>query len=118
MVRPEDVVVRALPDPSERRMPTLVGIVTSYSFLGRTVRLEVALTNGTVCTVALPKADALREELAVGSRVSLEIAACHAFLQRNGSDPQATQEDQEAVSGAYGETERDTANNPLAMGQE
>lgn len=97
MVRPEDVVVHSLPEPSERQMPTLVGTVAQYSFLGRTVRLEVTLTNGTVCTVALPKAHALRENLAVGSRVSLEIAACQAF-------PHAASQDQEAVSGTDGET--------------
>jgi sulfate transport system ATP-binding protein len=108
MVRPEDVVVRALPDLSEPRMPTLVGTVISYSFLGRTVRLEVALTNGTVCTVALPKAHALKENITLGSRVSLEIAACHAFLQ-NGSNPDDGPEDQEAVSGTDGETAPDKA---------
>ncbi len=89
MVRPEDVLVSALPDPPERQIPMLVGTITEYSFLGRTVRLDVTLTNGTLCTVALPKGDALKKNLALGSLVSLEIAACHAFLQ-GGAPTQAT----------------------------
>ena len=83
MVRPEDVLVNALSDPPEQQRPMLVGTITDYSFLGRTVRLEVALTNGTLCTVALPKGDALKKKLTLGSLVSLEMAACHAFLRED-----------------------------------
>ena len=86
MVRPEDVLVNALTGPSEPQTPTLVGTITDYSFLGRTVRLEITLTNGTLCTVALPKGDALKKQLGLGGLVSLEIAACHAFLQGNGAN--------------------------------
>lgn len=86
MVRPEDVRVSALREPSELQMPTLTGTITEYSFLGRTVRLEIKLTNGTICTVALPKGDALERKLALGGLVSLEIAACHAFLQADGNN--------------------------------
>ena len=88
MVRPEDVLVNALVGPSEPQppTPTLVGTITDYSFLGRTVRLEITLTNGTLCTVALPKGDALKKNLGLGGLVTLEIAACHAFLQSNGAN--------------------------------
>ncbi len=97
MVRPEDVLVSALPDPSEPQTPTLVGTITDYSFLGRTVRLEITLTNGTLCTVALPKGDALKKKLGLGGLVSLEIAACHAFLQGDGSNSPNGSENQEAI---------------------
>jgi len=97
MVRPEDVLVSALPDPSGSQTPTLVGTITDYSFLGRTVRLEITLTNGTLCTVALPKADALKKKLGLGGLVSLEIAACHAFLQGDGANSPNGSENQEAI---------------------
>ena len=97
MVRPEDVLVNALPGPSGLQTPTLVGTITDYSFLGRTVRLEITLTNGTLCTVALPKGDALKKKLSLGGLVSLEIAACHAFLQSNGANQSNGTGNQEAV---------------------
>ena len=106
MVRPEDVRVSALRDPSERQIPTLVGTITDYSFLGRTIRLEVMLTNGTLCTVALPKVDALNEKLALGGLVSLEIAACHAFLQADGTNSDGPR-NQEATSNTDGKTAAD-----------
>ena len=99
MVRPEDVLVNALPGPSEPQppTPTLVGTISDYSFLGRTVRLEITLTNGTLCTVALPKGDALKKKLGLGGLVSLEIAACHAFLQDNGANSSNGTGNQEAI---------------------
>ena len=97
MVRPEDVLVNALAGPSEPQTPTLVGTITDYSFLGRTVRLEITLTNGTLCTVALPKGDALKKKLGLGGLVSLEIAACHAFLQGNGANSSNGSRNQEAI---------------------
>ncbi len=101
MVRPEDVLVNALPGPSvpqpQPQTPTLVGTITDYSFLGRTVRLEITLTNGTLCTVALPKGDALKKKLGLGGLVSLEIAACHAFLQSNGAISSNGSENPEAI---------------------
>ena len=97
MVRPEDVLVNALSGPSGPQTPTLVGTITDYSFLGRTVRLEITLTNGTLCTVALPKGDALKKKLGLGGLVSLEIAACHAFLQGNGANLSNGSGNQEAI---------------------
>lgn len=97
MVRPEDVLVSALADPPGPQTPTLVGTITDYSFLGRTVRLEITLTNGTLCTVALPKGDALKKKLGLGGLVSLEIAACHAFLQGDGANSPNGSENQEAI---------------------
>lgn len=99
MVRPEDVLVNALSGPSEPQpqTPTLVGTITDYSFLGRTVRLEITLTNGTLCTVALPKGDALKKKLGLGGLVTLEIAACHAFLQGNGANSSNGSGNQEAT---------------------
>jgi sulfate transport system ATP-binding protein len=112
MVRPEDVLVNALPDPPELQIPTLVGTITDYSFLGRTVRLEITLTNGTLCTVALPKNDALKKGLAPGGVVSLEIAACHAFLQGDGANSHNGSENQEAIRSADGETASNTVASP------
>ncbi len=97
MVRPEDVLVSALPDPSGPQTPTLAGTITDYSFLGRTVRLEITLTNGTLCTVALPKGDALKKKLGLRGLVSLEIAACHAFLQGGGANSSNGSGNQEAI---------------------
>jgi len=99
MVRPEDVLVNALAGPSlpQPQTPTLVGTITDYSFLGRTVRLEITLTNGTLCTVALPKGDALKKKLGLGGLVSLEIAACHAFLQSDGANSSNGTGNQEAI---------------------
>ena len=117
MVRPEEILVSALPDPAERELPTLVGTITDYSFLGRSVRLEVTLTNGTICTVALPKTEALNKKLALGSPVSLEITACHAFLQEDGAYAGNGSGSQEAVPGLNGKTARGTSK-PLARDHE
>ncbi len=108
LVRPEEIVVNSVPDSSGREMPTLGGTITEYSFLGRSVRLEVTLTNGTICTVALPKAEALSKKLALGGAVSLEITACHAFLQRDGAYAGNGSGNQEAMPGLNG-------NAPLGM---
>ncbi len=116
LVRPEEILVNALPDPLEREMPTLAGTVTEYSFLGRSVRLEVTLTNGTICTVAMPKTEALKKKLALGSPVSLEITACHAFLQENGAYAGNGSGNQEAMPGLNGKTARGTSK-PLALDQ-
>ena len=115
MVRPEEILVSALPEPLTE-MPTMVGTITEYSFLGRSVRLEVTLTNGTICTVALPNSEALKENLALGSRVSLEITACHAFLQRDGAYTENGSGNQEAISRRDGETARGTSKS-LPVGQ-
>ena len=108
MVRPEEILVSALPEPLTE-MPTLVGTITEYSFLGRSVRLEITLTNGTICTVALPNAEAQKKNLALGCRVSLEITACHAFLQRDGAYRENGSGNHEAISGPEDETARGTS---------
>ena len=108
MVRPEEILVSALPE-SSTEMPTLGGTITEYSFLGRSVRLEVTLANGTICTVALPNSEALKMNLALGSRVALEITACHAFLQEDGAHKENGSGNQKAVSRRDGETVRGTS---------
>ena len=109
LVRPEEILVSVLPMPSETEMPTLVGTITDYAFLGRSVRLEVTLTNGTICTVALPKGEALSKNLALGSPVSLGITACHAFLQRDGARAENGSGNHEAISPQDAGTSRGTS---------
>jgi ABC-type Fe3+/spermidine/putrescine transport system ATPase subunit len=115
MVRPEEILVSALPEPLTE-MPTMVGTITEYSFLGRSVRLEVTLTNGTICTVALPKGEALKKDLALGSPVSLEITACHAFLQEDGAYAGNGSGSQKAIPSLNGKTAGGTSK-PLALDQ-
>ena len=80
MVRPEDVLVSALPEPPDRQIPMLAGTITEYAFLGRTVRLDVTLSNGTPCTVSLPKNEALKQTLTLGRLAYLANARFDAFL--------------------------------------
>ena len=83
MVRPEDISIypRNWGQPLENGQ--IPGTVASYTFLGRTVRLEVELKNGRLVTVAVPKHEALSSGLEPGSSVALTMGSCQVF-QQNG----------------------------------
>ena len=78
MVRPEDISIY-------RRNGGLMvngeipGTVARYTFLGRTVRLEVQLNNGRLVTVAVPKREALANSLELGTPVALTLDSCQVF---------------------------------------
>ena len=84
MVRPEDISVHAWEGgrPAEEGM--LFGKVVSSAFLGRTVRLEVQLREGRLVTVAIPKQEAVAQELEPGRTVSLGLGPFQVFPTRSG----------------------------------
>ncbi len=57
----------------------ILATIVSYVFLGRTVRLEVQLSNGKLVTVALPKHEALANDLTPGRSVVLAIGSFQVF---------------------------------------
>ena len=79
MVRPEDIHVHPVngtPQPENGQIP---GTVAGFAFLGRTVRLEVELRNGSLVTVAVRKHDALANGLEPGTEVGLTLGPCQIF---------------------------------------
>ena len=79
IARPEDISI----DPWASEEPLgegkIAGTILDYAFLGRTVRLEVQLKNGSLITVALPKRDALAKNLSPGKLVTLTMGSCQVF---------------------------------------
>ena len=79
MVRPEDISVRPLNEAGPLGNGQVPGKVTSYTFLGRTVRLEVQLRTGRLVTVAVPKQKVLTNTFEPGTPVVLTMGSCQVF---------------------------------------
>ena len=79
MVRPEDIAVYPWNNGHPPASGTILGTVVNYVFLGRTVRLEVQLKNGSLVTVALPKQEALANNLSLGRHVAMTIGSFQVF---------------------------------------
>ena len=84
MVRPEDFAVLPWDDQQPLEAGNIAGTIVSHAFLGRTVRQEVQLKNGRPVTVALPKHQALVNDLHPGRPVVLSIGSFHVFPSANG----------------------------------
>jgi len=76
MVRPEDITVLPRNGYQQLQNGQIPGTVASYTFLGRTVRLEVQLNEGRLVTVAVPKNEALANRLEPGTPVALTMDPC------------------------------------------
>lgn len=83
MVRPEDISISPWDNGRPLEEGTIVGTIVGDAFLGRTVRLEVQLRNGTLITVALPKHEAIAKHLDPGRSVALALSSCHIFPDGN-----------------------------------
>ena len=79
LVRPEDISINPWDNGRPLEEGKILGTIVSYVFLGRTVRLEVQLTNGKLITVALPKHEALANDLSPGRSVVLAIGSFQVF---------------------------------------
>ena len=79
IARPEDVSIDRCDEGQDLAQGRMVGTITSYAFLGRTVRLEVQLRNGNLVTVAVPKREALAKRLNPGKLVTLAVGSCQTF---------------------------------------
>ena len=79
LVRPEDISIYPWADGQPLDDGKISGTVVRYVFLGRTVRLEVQLRNGKLITVALPKQEALANDLNPGRSVLLTIGSFQVF---------------------------------------
>ena len=79
MVRPEDIAVYPWNNGHPPESGTILGTVVNYVFLGRTVRLEVQLKNESLVTVALPKQEALANNLSLGRHVAMTIGSFQVF---------------------------------------
>ena len=55
------------------------GKIASYTFLGRTVRLEIQLRNGSLVTVAVPKQKVRTNTFELGTPVVLTMDSCRVF---------------------------------------
>ena len=71
MMRPEDIAIFPTNGTGAPGRGHIPGTIASFTFLGRTVRLEVRLRSGRLVTVAVPKHEALGEILAPGKSVGL-----------------------------------------------
>ena len=79
MVRPEDISMRPLNGDGPLGNGQIPGKVASYTFLGRTVRLEVQLRNGSFVTVAVPRQKILTNTFEPGTPVVLTMDSCQVF---------------------------------------
>ena len=79
LVRPEDISVYPWDNGKPLDGGKILGAIVSYVFLGRTVRLEVQLRNGKLITVALPKHEALSNDLNPGRSVVISIGSFQVF---------------------------------------
>ena len=79
LVRPEDISIYPWNNGHSLEEGKILGTIISYVFLGRTVRLEVRLQNGRLITVALPKHEALANDLSPGKSVVLTIGSFQVF---------------------------------------
>ncbi len=79
MVRPEDIDVWAWDNGRPPGDDKVVGTIVSNVFLGRTVRLEVQIKDQKRITVALPKSEALDQDLDPGKRVALSFDPSQVF---------------------------------------
>ena len=79
MVRPEDITIYPKNGDRSKSRGQIPGTVASFTFLGRTVRLEVQLRDGRLVTVAVPKHEALANVLEPGTSVTLTVDACQVF---------------------------------------
>ena len=79
LVRPEDISICPWDDGEPLDDGKISGTVVRYVFLGRTVRLEVQLRNWKMITVALPKQEALANDLNPGRSVHLTIGSFQVF---------------------------------------
>ena len=79
LVRPEDISIYPWDNGRPLEEGKILGTIVSYVFLGRTVRLEVQLRNGKLITVALPKHEALANDLTPGRSVILSIGSFQVF---------------------------------------
>ncbi len=83
MVRSEDISVQPWDNGRPLEESKVLGTIAGHIFLGRTVRLEVKLRNGQLITVALPKHEALANNLYPGRPVVLGMDSCHVFPNTN-----------------------------------
>lgn len=79
MVRPEDINISPWNGDGRLANGQIPGTVAGYTFLGRTIRLEVQLRNGNLVTVAIPKHRALKDCLDPGTAVALAMHSCQVF---------------------------------------
>ena len=79
MVRPEDISINPMSDGRRPENGHIPGTVASYTFLGRTVRMEVRLRDDTLVTVAVPKHHAFSNGLEPGTSVALTMESCQVF---------------------------------------
>ena len=79
MVRPEDITIHSRNGTGELENGQIPSTVASYNFLGRTVRLDVQMGNGSLVTVAVPKHQALAISLEPGTPVALTMDSCQVF---------------------------------------
>ena len=84
MVRPEDIAIFPWDNGQPLEEGKILGTIVSYVFLGRTVRLEVQLKNGRLVTVALPKHEALANNLIIGRSVVIAIGSFQVFPSYSG----------------------------------
>ena len=79
MVRPEDISIWPRDNGQAPEEGRILGTITGFAFLGRTVRLEVQLRDERVVTVAVSKRNALDNGLNPGRAVTLAIDSCQVY---------------------------------------
>jgi ABC-type Fe3+/spermidine/putrescine transport system ATPase subunit len=79
LVRPEDMSIQPWDNHQSLEAGKILGTIVSYAFLGRTIRLEIQLKNGKLVTVAIPKHQALLNDLHPGRSVILSIGSFQIF---------------------------------------
>ena len=79
LVRPEDISICPWDNGRPIEKGKILATIVNYVFLGRTVRLEVQLSKGKLVTVALPKHEALANDLTPGRSVVLAIGSFQVF---------------------------------------
>ena len=84
LVRPEDISVCPWDNGKVPEEGKILGTIVRHVFLGRTIRLEVQLGNGKLITVALPKQEALANDLNPGRSVVLAMDPFQVFASHLG----------------------------------
>ena len=79
MVRPEDISIYPQNNNHPLEEGKLLGTIVSSAFLGRTIRFEVRLKSGKLITVALPKNEALTNNLDSGREVTIAFGRYQVF---------------------------------------
>ncbi len=79
LVRPEDIALRPYSPSDACGNPSMVGTVVDSVFLGRTIRVDVELRDGSRVVVAIPKRAVEVADVAAGMQVSLEIGECRIY---------------------------------------